>query len=110
MQSTKRKKPQHFLDYRLETYLIKNANCVVKVAYFLWSFEQKKQVKILTFAKFTTTTKKKTIVVNKIINKNVWNMKQLVLWMVKANFWNDLQRKLPWKCKIFQNEIVIGSF
>jgi hypothetical protein len=35
MQSTKRKKPQRFLNYRLETYLIKNANCIVKVVDFL---------------------------------------------------------------------------
>jgi hypothetical protein len=35
MQSTKRKKPQRFLDYRLKTYLIKNANCIVKVVDFL---------------------------------------------------------------------------
>jgi hypothetical protein len=34
MQSTKRKKSQRFLDYRLETYVIKNANCIVKVADF----------------------------------------------------------------------------
>jgi len=45
MQSTKRKKPQHFLDYRLKTYLIKNANCNLKVADFLWSFEPQKKKK-----------------------------------------------------------------
>ncbi len=35
MESTKRKKPQRFLDYKLETYLIKNANCIVKIVDFL---------------------------------------------------------------------------
>jgi hypothetical protein len=67
------------LNYRLETYLIKNANCIVKVVDFLWSFERKKRNETFDFCK-VHNTKKRTIVVNKIINKNVWNMKHLVLW------------------------------
>jgi hypothetical protein len=35
MQSTKRKRPQCFLDYRLKTYLVKDVNCIVKVVDFL---------------------------------------------------------------------------
>jgi len=67
------------LDYKLETYLIKNANCIVKIVDFLWSFEPKKK-ESSEFCKVHNNKKKNCCKQNH--KQECMKMKHLMLWKV----------------------------